>query len=121
MEFLLTNERIKIDLFYRLLEKYYNESNNGKSSELIKDVIRISTISTLSPIAAEIISNISRFGDKDLVDNVVDELLDYFSDLCEESRAENVTQEKRVFQDILLPKVLKSNKSLGGAILGLVL
>ena len=84
-------------------------------------MIRISTISTLSPIAAEIISNISRFGDKDLVDNIVDELLDYFSDLCQESRAENVTQEKRVFQDILLPKVLKSNKSLGGAILGLVL
>ena len=105
---------------YRLLEKYYNESNNGKS-ELIKDVIRMSTISTLSPIAAEIISNISRFGDNGLIKNVVDELLDYFSDLCEESRAENVSQEKRVFQDILLPKVLKSNKSLGGAILGLVL
>ena len=84
-------------------------------------MIRISTISTLSPIAAEIISNISRFGDKELVNNVVDELLDYFSDLCEESRAENVSQEKRVFQDILLPKVLKSNKTLGGAILGLVL
>jgi len=102
---------------YRLLEKYYNISKNDKSSELIKDVIRMSTFSTLSPIAAEIISNISRFGDSDLVNNVVDELLDYFFDLCEESRAENVSQEKRVFQDILLPKVLKSNRSLGGAIL----
>ena len=98
---------IKISAFcadkrsYEILQKVY-------SGELIPKVLR-SSATHLSPIAAEVISLIATFESE----KVADEFLIYWAQLNKSSNQ----NEKRLFIDVLVPKVLKVRKELAQLVL----